>query len=529
MRRTGCAALLTCLSLLGSLLLTAAPAAAGTTVEGVVRHLIADAAPGNDRVRDPDREERVLVTDSGETYFLRGASTPINRQVSVTGKVTGDLLEVTSADVTQAVAGVPPSGTTRVLVMLAYWTAPDSVTQRHANDVFFNQSNAWYRDASYGAVGQAGDATPWLRIAGPSGGCYSDHASIMNQAKEAAAAAGYDLASYDNYAVYFPHCGADDDAVGYAGWAYVASPDLWLNGYLDRRVVTHEQGHNYGLWHSHSQICDGGGLLGSCTFTDYGDPYDAMGSSTYVGHFSAPQKSLLRWLGGGRTVDLSRGGATTLAPLADDGAGPHAAVVSVPGSTRRYWVEYRQGIDSDAGLPSSGTDGVLVHVTGDGSGSADTGSSLLDVTPGDGVSTDSATLKAGSSWVTPEGFVISAGALSGAGAEVTVRTSGATVPGAPLIEPATGGATGGAVSATAAWSAPRSTGGAPITGYRVRAVQLGADGSVVAVTVSAIQPATARTLAMTLPAVGDYRFVVRAFNAVGVGAPSARSNVVAGR
>jgi hypothetical protein len=34
---------------------------------------------------------------------------------------------------------------------------------------------------------------------------------------------------------------------------------------------------------------------------------------------------------------------------------------------------------------------------------------------------------------------------------------------------------------------------------------------------------------MTLPAVGDYRFVVRAVNAVGVGAPSARSNVVAGR
>jgi hypothetical protein len=45
---------------------------------------------------------------------------------------------------------------------------------------------------------------------------------------------------------------------------------------------------------------------------------------------------------------------------------------------------------------------------------------------------------------------------------------------------------------------------------------------------SAIQPATARSLSVTLPA-GSYRFQVRAINAVGSGPLSARSGAVTPR
>lgn len=105
----------------------------------------------------------------------------------------------------------------------------------------------------------------------------------------------------------------------------------------------------------------------------------------------------------------------------------------------------------------------------------------------------------------------------------------ATVPGAPVIGTASPGTAGGAVTATATWSAPASTGGSALTGYRVSALRLDAAGTVLATTLSAVQPPTARSLTMTLPVAGSYRFTVAALNSVGSGAGSGRSNPVAGR
>lgn len=104
----------------------------------------------------------------------------------------------------------------------------------------------------------------------------------------------------------------------------------------------------------------------------------------------------------------------------------------------------------------------------------------------------------------------------------------ATTPGAPAIGTASSGAAGGALTASVTWAAPANTGGAPITGYVVRALRLNAAGTVLATVTSATQLPTARTLSMTLPA-GNYRFTVQAINRVGSGPQSARSNLVAAR
>src|SRR5262249_41415144 len=101
----------------------------------------------------------------------------------------------------------------------------------------------------------------------------------------------------------------------------------------------------------------------------------------------------------------------------------------------------------------------------------------------------------------------------------------ATVPSAPVIGTAVSGTPGGPVTATANWNAPTSTGGAAVTGYRVRALQISATGTVLATTTSPVQPATAQHLIMSLPA-GNYRFTVQAINTAGSSAQSARSNLV---
>ena len=67
-----------------------------------------------------------------------------------------------------------------------------------------------------------------------------------------------------------------------------------------------------------------------------------------------------------------------------------------------------------------------------------------------------------------------------------------------------------------------------MTRYVVRALRMSASGVVLATTTSAVQPASAGQLTMTLQA-GNYRFTVQAINKAGSGPQSARSNLVVAR
>jgi M6 family metalloprotease-like protein len=408
---------------------SALPAGGVGTFTGTYEVITADtiAAPGQPS-EDVVREylvvgSRVYRVHKPKATYLRGHST-----VTVRGTLQGNELTVSNVTSVSPVPLAATTGTTRVLVILAYWTAPDSTTQSSAAQQMFTDTNNWYRENSYGTLGQSGDVTPWVRISAPvNNACYADYSNIMTNAQSAALGAGYDSAAYDRTVVYFPYDNAPgSDCAGFSGWAEEPGSRVWLNGYMDRRVTTHEQGHNYGLSHAHSLTCSTGVLTGTCSFVEYGDDYDAMGSSWYAAHFSAKQKNQLGWLA---ATTLTPGTSTLLAPL-EGTTGTRAAVVNIS-ATRSYWVEYRQPTGVDAGLPVGATNGVLIHLVdptvspNDPSGSI--GPSLLDESFGDNTIAD-ATLKAGQSWTSPEGFIFSVGSMAPSGAQVSLAS---TVAGKP--------------------------------------------------------------------------------------------------
>jgi hypothetical protein len=104
----------------------------------------------------------------------------------------------------------------------------------------------------------------------------------------------------------------------------------------------------------------------------------------------------------------------------------------------------------------------------------------------------------------------------------------ADVPSQARIGRAFAGDPGGVATAIATWSAPLTANGSRITGYRVKALKLRANGTVAGQRVSSVLRPNARSFVMRLAA-GRYRFQVQAINAIGTSKWSARSNAVRSR
>nr|BFE73865.1 hypothetical protein GCM10020092_071660 [Actinoplanes digitatis] len=110
---------------------------------------------------------------------------------------------------------------------------------------------------------------------------------------------------------------------------------------------------------------------------------------------------------------------------------------------------------------------------------------------------------------------IGAGALSATSAKIQPRT----VPGTPGTPTATRGAAGGPITATLRWKAPSSTGGAPVTAYRITCQRLNPNGTATGTPTVTTTPGTARarTITATRGARSGtrYRCTIQAVNTAG--------------
>jgi hypothetical protein len=400
------------------------PSAGGeVALEGRYRVAHADAPAGG-------REEDVQQLDvGGRLITLQGAAdlAQPSQRIRVRGRSVGaDTVAVDQVTPLGTATAHATTGTHSVLILMAYYTAPGAKGPEEAERQIGATDAAWYREASYGLADLTARATPWLQVSDP-GDCSSNFGEgiwrIEGEAEAQARALGYNPDEYAHVMTYFVDGGNRCwwAGLGYVGWRYA-----WIKDpYMDTRVTTHELGHNFGLWHSHSLDCGPVAYaIGCSSFDEYGDPWDSMGNCCFVdtpGHFNAIQKNLLGWMGSGRAVTQTAGNATyTLSPF--EAAGTKLKAVKVaPDGGRSYWLEKRSPTGMDAFLSSypSVTNGVLLHVPEPADGT--NGSDLLDMTSSD--SFYDAALPPGECWVTPEGVAIMVNRLSNGSARVTVAFS----------------------------------------------------------------------------------------------------------
>jgi len=213
----------------------------------------------------------------------------------------------------------------------------------------------------------------------------------------------------------------------------------WINGSLALRVIGHELGHNFGLYHSHALECGATTLGNSCASLEYGDMLDIMGTSSW--HISAFQKERLGWLNDGASppvITADASGTYWLDVYESTSAGPKALKIlkskaPATGAKTWYYLETRRGIgfDSDLAMDSNVLTGVVLHLGTDLNANS---SNLLDMTP-DTVSWYDPALEVGKTFTDPDaGVTLFPTGVDASGATVNVSFgSSVCVPANPIV------------------------------------------------------------------------------------------------
>jgi len=398
---------------------------AGTTVEGRLEFLHAD---------DFDKGTCDLVlsviADDGSHTPLKLATFADALERGMRVRVSGNRLEagpeLTATRIEILAAPQPePSPrsradavrTSKVIVILIKYsdTTAEPFTQATVDSTVFSGTSSvanYYKENSFQNHLLTGVTTPWLlaRFAKPA---TCDYSAVSTEAVYLANQAGYQPSTYEKQVYVFP-------SLPGCGWAGLGGgSQAWINQSLSLLVVGHELGHTFGLGHASSVDCGAVTIGGTCTKSEYGDPFEIMGNNRAM-HFNAAHKDDLGYLPAGTVRTQKRGVMTyTLQPLATAGAQTYAVKVEA-GATRSYWVEFRQATGFDAGLAGNTNvlNGALVHLGSPNDYGCDT--CIIDMTPATSAFTDGA-LEVGSTFVDDAtGTAIGVLAKSASGLDIAV-------------------------------------------------------------------------------------------------------------
>jgi hypothetical protein len=376
--------------------------------------------------RDPGSRYIYFLRTAIERLELRFAADAPALQtgdrVRARGVRSNGVLALSSGDSVQTLSAALPNtfgGQKTILILVNFndkATQPYSVATAQSvmnTTSNFDMENSYAQTFLTGVANtsMAADVYGWFTINQSSTVC--DYSTTASLADQAATAAGVNLAQYSRKVYAFPQNACTWWGLGTVG----GNPSkAWVNGSFQLRVVGHEMGHNLGLYHSHSMSC----AAGACSTSEYGDPYDIMGSSSY--HFNAFQKERLGWLNYNVSPPITTvqsDGMYWLSPYETNNSDPKALKIlkSIDSSGRGtyYYVEYRAGLGFD-----SGSAAVILHIGTESSSNSSYSWDLDQVT-----TTSDWVLNVGQSYSDPTaGIAIALLSQDSTGANVSVTFGG---------------------------------------------------------------------------------------------------------
>ena len=219
-----------------------------------------------------------------------------------------------------------------------------AVVTRLAED----QIGAYYLKSSYGRASLAFTVSPQLYRLPQTALQYatvSFQFALYDDAQKLAKA-DYRLSDYDIVVVLFAWLGSiPGSQIQFGGLTILGTGKVCVNGEFDFRVVAHELGHAYGLYHANLWQTSDGNPIASGGSLEYGDLFDTMGANfnnELRTDFNPWFKYQLNWLADDQVITVTNNGTYRIHRFDDAGATGALALKVVKDAHRSYWVGCRR-------------------------------------------------------------------------------------------------------------------------------------------------------------------------------------------
>jgi len=245
----------------------------------------------------------------------------------------------------------------------------EPITKEETRKKVYDNANDYYKEVSFNKLSISGykssngeqDIYGWYTIPiNASSGC--DNYSWADEAKKIATEEdNFNANNYSNVMYFFPN----NDNCQWGGWADVGSltsndnqtHESWINGTKSSYTIAHELGHNFGTSHAANYTCydenkNTVSISNDCDFSEYGDPFDVMGtgfsSTNSPYHMSSFNKTQTGWLDSQNVQNVEENGTFTLFPIEQKSSNTQA--IKIPRGIHSeqtafndyYFLEYRQ-------------------------------------------------------------------------------------------------------------------------------------------------------------------------------------------